>query len=215
MLAEVLTSLVSPPALVLGIPRGGVVVAARVAARLGAPLDVVVPRKIGAPGNPELAVGAVADGVQAIDEPAVRRLGLDMAAVRAEAARQTVEVARRTAAYRQGLPPLALAGRTAVLVDDGVATGWTVAAAASYIRRAGANRVLVAVPVGPPGLAERLRPVADQAVVLVTPDPYLNVGQVYERFPQVDDDEVLRCLAQGRLGVGGLKPSPGLTTAPR
>jgi putative phosphoribosyl transferase len=203
MLAEVLTSLVSPPALVLGIPRGGVVVAARVAARLGAPLDVVVPRKIGAPGNPELAVGAVADGVQAIDEPAVRRLGLDMAAVRAEAARQTVEVARRTAAYRQGLPPLALAGRTAVLVDDGVATGWTCAAAASYTRRAGATRVLVTVPVGPPGLAERLRPVVDQVVVLVTPDPYLNVGQVYEQFPQVDDDEVLRCLEQGRLGVRG------------
>ena len=198
MLAEVLTSLVSPPALVLGIPRGGVVVAARVASRLGVPLDVVVPRKIGAPGNPELAVGAVADGVQAIDEPAVRRLGLDMAAVRAEAARQTVEVARRTAAYRQGMPPLSLAGRTAVLVDDGVATGWTCAAAASHTRRAGATRVLVAVPVGPPGLAERLRPVVDQVVVLVTPDPYLNVGQVYERFPQVDDDEVLRCLAEGR-----------------
>jgi putative phosphoribosyl transferase len=213
MLAEVLTSLVSPPALVLGIPRGGVVVAARVAARLGAPLDVVVPRKIGAPGNPELAVGAVADGVQAIDEPAVRRLGLDMAAVRAEAARQTVEVARRTAAYRRGLPPLALAGRTAVLVDDGVATGWTCAAAASYTRRAGAARVLVAVPVGPPGLAERLQPVVDQVVVLVTPDPYLNVGQVYERFPQVDDDEVLRCLAEGRPGGSSL--APGLNIAPR
>jgi putative phosphoribosyl transferase len=215
MLAEVLTSLVSLPALVLGIPRGGVVVAAKVAARLGAPLDVVVPRKIGAPGNPELAVGAVADGVQAIDEPAVRRLGLDMAAVRAEAARQTVEVARRTATYRQGMPPLALAGRTAVLVDDGVATGWTCAAAASYTRRAGAARVLVAVPVGPPGLAERLQPVVDQVVVLVTPDPYLNVGQVYERFPQVDDDEVLRCLAEGRLGSGGPRPSPGLNIAPR
>src|SRR4029450_3746684 len=106
ILAEVLTSLVSPPALVLGIPRGGVVVAARVASRLGVPLDVVVPRKIGAPGNPELAGGAAADGVQAIDEPAVRRLGLDMAAVRAEAARQTAEGARRTAAYRQGMPPL-------------------------------------------------------------------------------------------------------------
>ena len=203
LLAEVLTSLVSPPALVLGIPRGGVVVAARVASRLGVPLDVVVPRKIGAPGNPELAVGAVADGVQAIDEPAVRRLGLDMAAVRAEAARQTVEVARRTAAYRQGMPPLSLAGRTAVLVDDGVATGWTCAAAASYTRRAGAARVVVAVPVGPPGLAERLRPVVDQVVVLVTPDPYLNVGQVYERFPQVDDSEVVRRLQEGRRGVRG------------
>jgi predicted phosphoribosyltransferase len=175
-----------------------VVVAARVAARLGAPLDVVVPRKIGAPGNPELAVGAVADGVQAIDEPAIRRLGLDMTAVRAEAARQTAEVARRTAAYRRGLPPLELAGRTAVLVDDGVATGWTCAAAASFTRRAGAARVVVAVPVGPPGLAERLSPVVDEVVVLVTPDPYLNVGQVYEQFPQVDDDEVLRCLEEGR-----------------
>jgi putative phosphoribosyl transferase len=201
LLAEVVTSLVRPPALVLGIPRGGVVVAARVAARLGAPLDVVVPRKVGAPGNPELAVGAVADGVQAIDEPAIRRLGLDMAAVRAEVARQTAEVARRTAAYRQGLPPLELAGRTVVLVDDGVATGWTCAAAASCIRRAGAARVVVAVPVGPPGLAERLSPVVDEVAVLVTPDPYLNVGQVYERFPQVDDEEVLRCLQEGRAST--------------
>src|SRR5215212_9720194 len=176
LLGQVLAGLVRPPVVVLGIPRGGVV-AARVAARLGAPLDVVVPRKVGAPGNPELAVGAVADGVQAIDEPAIRRLGLDRAAVRAEVARQTVEVARRSAAYRQGLPPLELAGRTAVLVDDGVATGWTCAAAASYTRRAGASRVLAAVPVGPPGLAERLAPVVDQVVVLLTPDPYLNVGQ--------------------------------------
>jgi putative phosphoribosyl transferase len=196
-LADVLTGLVHPPAIVLGIPRGGVVVAARVAARLGAPLDVVVPRKVGAPGNPELAVGAVADGVQALDEPAIRRLSLDMAAVRAEAARQTAEGARRAAAYRRGRPPLGLAG-TAVLVDDGVATGWTCAAAASSTRRAGADRVLVAVPVGPPGLAERLAPVVDQVVVLVTPDPYLNVGQVYERFDQVDDDEVLRCLEERR-----------------
>jgi putative phosphoribosyl transferase len=198
LLAEVVTSHVKPPAVVLGIPRGGVVVAAMVAERLGAPLDVVVPRKVGAPGNPELAVGAVADGVQAIDEPAVRRLGLDMAAVRAEAARQRTEVARRTAAYRRGRPPLDLAARTAVLVDDGVATGWTCAAAASYTRRAGAARVVVAVPVGPPDLADRLAPVVDQVVVLVTPDPYLNVGQVYERFGQVDDDEVLRCLEAGR-----------------
>jgi putative phosphoribosyl transferase len=198
LLADVLAGLVRPPVLVLGIPRGGVVVAARVAARLQAPLDVVVPRKVGAPGNPELAVGAVADGVQAIDEQAIWRLGLDMAAVKAEVARQTAEVTRRTAAYRQGLPPLELTGRTAVLVDDGVATGWTCAAAASFTRRAGASQVLVAVPVGPPGLGERLRPVVNQVVVLVTPDPYLNVAQAYDRFPQVDDEEVLRCLQQGR-----------------
>jgi putative phosphoribosyl transferase len=165
-----------------------------VAARLGAPLDVVVSRKVGAPGNPELAVGAVADGVHALDEQAIARLGLDRSAVEAEVATQRTEVARRTAAYRRGLPPLELADRTAVLVDDGVATGWTCAAAASFTRSAGAARVLVAVPVGPPGLGERLAPAVDQVVTLLTPDPYLNVGQAYERFGQVGDEEVLRCL---------------------
>jgi len=160
-------------------------------------------------------VGAVADGVSAIDEPAIRRLGLDMAAVRAEVARQTAEVARRTAAYRRGRPPLELAGRTAVLVDDGVATGWTCAAAASYTRRAGAARVVVAVPVGPPGLAERLSPVVDEVVVLVTPDPYLNVGQVYERFPQVDDEEVVAYLTSGRAeGPAGRVTEEGSPEAP-
>ncbi len=195
-LADVLAGRVRPPLVVLAIPRGGVVVAARVAARLHAPLDVVVPRKVGAPGNPELAVGAVAEGVEAIDEPAIRRLGLDMTAVRAEVARQTAEVERRTATYRQGLPPLDLAGRTAVLVDDGVATGWTCVAAARFTRRAGAARVLLAVPVGPAELEERLGTVVDQVVVLQTPDPYLAVGQAYLRFPQVTDDEVLRLLAR-------------------
>ena len=196
-LAEVLAQRVQPPVIVLAIPRGGVIVGACVAERLNAPMDVVVPRKVGAPGNPELAVGAVAEGVEAIDEAAVRRLGLDIAAVRAEAARQTAEVARRTAAYRRGRPPLDLTGRTAVLVDDGVATGWTCIAAAHFTRRAGAARVLVAVPVGPAGLEQRLRPAVDEVVVLQTPDPYLAVGQAYLRFPQVGDDEVLRCL-EGR-----------------
>jgi putative phosphoribosyl transferase len=199
-LAEVLAARVRPPVVVLAIPRGGVVVGACVADRLDAPMDVVVPRKIGAPGNPELAVGAVAEGVEALDGDAIHRLGLDPAAVRAEVARQTVEVARRTAAYRRGRPPLDLAGRTAVLVDDGVATGWTCVAAARFTRRAGAAGVLVAVPVGPAGLARRLRPVVDEVVVLQTPEPYLAVGQAYQRFPQVGDDEVLRCLA-GRTEV--------------
>ena len=199
-LAEVLAPRVRPPVVVLAIPRGGVIVGACVADRLDAPMDVVVPRKIGAPGNPELAVGAVAEGVEALDGDAIHRLGLDPAAVRAEVARQTVEVARRTAAYRRGRPPLDLAGRTAVLVDDGVATGWTCVAAARFTRRAGAAGVLVAVPVGPAGLARRLRPVVDEVVVLQTPEPYLAVGQAYQRFPQVGDDEVLRCLA-GRTEV--------------
>ncbi len=182
------------PALILGIPRGGVIVAATVARRLGAPLDVVVPRKIGAPGNPELAVGAVAEGVEAIDHQALRRLGFDASAVRGEVARQTMEVARRTAAYRAGRPPLRLAGRTAVLVDDGIATGWTAVAAARWCRRQRAGRVVMAVPVGPPDLERRLGSEVDDVVVLERLDPYLAVGQAYVRFEQVSDEQVLACL---------------------
>jgi len=169
-----------------------------VARRLGVPLDVVVPRKVGAPGNPELAVGAVAEGVEAIDHQAVRRLGLDPVAVQAAARAETEEVARRTAAYRAGQPPLDLSGRTVALVDDGVATGWTCVAAARWCRRAGAKRVILAVPVGPAELRQRLGAVVDEIVVLETPEPYLAVGQVYARFPQVSDDEVLRRLEELR-----------------
>jgi putative phosphoribosyl transferase len=179
---------------VLGIPRGGVIVAATVAKRLGAPLDVVVPHKLGAPGNPELAVGAVAEGVEVVDHNAMRRLGLRPGALRREVIRQTEEIARRTAAYREGRGPLVLSGRTAVLVDDGIATGWTAIAAARWCRRQRAARVVVAVPVGPPDLERRLGSEVDDVVVLQRPEPYLAVGQVYVRFEQVDDSEVLACL---------------------
>jgi predicted phosphoribosyltransferase len=193
-LAAALLQRVREPAIVLGIPRGGVIVAATVAQRLGAPLDVVVPRKIGAPGNPELAVGAVAEGVEAVDHQALRRLGFDASAIRAEIQRQTVEVARRTEAYRAGRPPLELDGRTAVLVDDGIATGWTAVAAARWCRQRHAARVVVAVPVGPPDLERRLGSEVDDVVVLRRPDPYLAVGQAYVRFDQVSDEQVLACL---------------------
>ncbi len=193
-LAEALVGRVPPPAIVLGIPRGGVVVAATVARRLGIPLDVVVPRKVGAPGNPELAVGAVAEGVEAVDDVAVRRLGFDVGEVHAEARRQMREVARRTAAYRAGRQALDLAGRVAVLVDDGIATGWTAVAAARFCHRAGARRVIVAVPVGPADLERRLGAEVDMVVVLERPEPYLAVGQAYVRFEQVSDEQVVACL---------------------
>jgi putative phosphoribosyl transferase len=194
LLAAALKDRVRPPLIVLGIPRGGVIVAVTVAQRLGAPLDVVVPRKIGAPGNPELAVGAVAEGVEVIDHRVLRRLGFGESAVRGEVERQKDEVARRTAAYRAGRPPLDLTGRTAVLVDDGIATGWTAVAAARWCRNQGASRVVVAVPVGPADLEERLGAEADDAVVLRRPDPYLAVGQAYVRFDQVSDAQVVGAL---------------------
>jgi putative phosphoribosyl transferase len=193
-LAAALVDRVGEPAVVLGIARGGVIVACTVAKRLGFTLDVVVPRKLGAPGNPELAVGAVAEGVEVVDHNAMRRLGLRPGVLSREVVRQTGEVARRTAAYRQGRPALDLSGRTAVLVDDGIATGWTAIAAARWCRREHAARVVVAVPVGPPDLERRLGSEVDDVVVLVRPEPYLAVGQAYVRFDQVDDAEVLACL---------------------
>ncbi len=201
-LAAALLGRVHPPAIVLGIPRGGVVVGAVVARRLHVPFDVVVPRKVGAPGNPELAVGAVAEGVEAIDHEAVRRLGLDLDEVGAEARRQMREVARRTAAYRAGRQPLDLAGRVTILVDDGIATGWTAVAAARWSRRAGARQVIVAVPVGPPDLERRLGSEVDVVVVLERPEPYMAVGQAYVRFEQVSDEQVLACLRATDVSEG-------------
>jgi putative phosphoribosyl transferase len=201
-LAAALLGRVRPPAIVLGIPRGGVVVGGVVARRLHVPFDVVVPRKVGAPGNPELAVGAVAEGVEAIDHEAVWRLGLDLDEVGAEARRQMREVARRTAAYRAGRQPLDLAGRVTILVDDGIATGWTAVAAARWSRRAGARQVIVAVPVGPPDLERRLGSEVDVVVVLERPEPYMAVGQAYVRFEQVSDEQVLACLRATDVSEG-------------
>src|SRR5437763_6403928 len=148
-LAQALASLRGEPVIVLGIPRGGVVVAAEVARALDAPLDVVVPRKVGAPGNPELGLGAVAPGVSVLDERLIRDLGVPQPYLEQEIASQEREIERRTAAYRGNKPPVELDGRTAVVVDDGVATGGTAVASLRWAKHAGARRVVLAVPVGP------------------------------------------------------------------
>jgi predicted phosphoribosyltransferase len=179
---------------VLGIPRGGVVVAAEAARALGADLDVVIPRKVGAPGNPELGLGAVAPGVRVLDERALRILGVSDDYLEREIAAQEAEIARRSEAYRGGRPPVDLAERTAVVVDDGVATGGTAIAALRWAKAAGASRVILAVPVAPTESLRLLQAEADDLVVLATPEPFFAVGQWYDRFDQVPDEEVVAIL---------------------
>ncbi len=196
-LADALGDLAGDTLIVLGIPRGGVEVAAVVAARLGAPLDVAVPRKIGAPGNPELGLGAVAEGVQVLDERLIAALGVGAAYLRREIDSQEEEIRRRVAAYRGARPPAVLSGKVVVIVDDGVATGGTAAAALRWARSRGASRVILAVPVAPPDIMWRLRGEADELRVLQYPSPFAAVGQWYVDFPQVSDERVVQLLAAG------------------
>ncbi|MFN2544259.1 MAG: phosphoribosyltransferase [Actinomycetota bacterium] len=194
-LADALAGFRGEPCVVLAIARGGVVVGAQVAKALGAPLDVVIPRKVGAPGNPELGLGAVAPGVRVLDERLVRDLRVSEEYLEREIAAQEREIERRSEVYRAGRPPLDVKGRAAIVVDDGVATGGTAVAAARWARRAGASRVVLAVPVAPPQSLAGLSEECDELVTLATPEPFYAVGQWYDRFDQVSDDEVVATLS--------------------
>lgn len=185
--------------LVLGLPRGGAVVAAEVARALGAPLDVVVVRKVGHPRQRELGVGAVAeDGTVALDEDRLRDAGLSAADVADTVATELAECRRRAAAYRAGHPAPDVSGRTAVLVDDGVATGVTALAAVALLRRSGAARIVVVAPVASTEAALRLTQDADEVVLPVVRATFGAVSQFYDRFGQTPDDEVVALLATAR-----------------
>jgi putative phosphoribosyl transferase len=181
---------------VLGIPRGGVEVAAIVADSLEAPLDVVIPRKIGAPGNPELGLGAVAGDVEVLDHRLIDLLGVSEEYLRRELEAQREEIARRSSVYRGNRPEVSLDGRLAIVVDDGVATGGTAAAAIRWAKARGASKVVLAVPVAPAEAVSRLAREADDVVVLAQPEPFYAVGQWYRDFPQVDDRRVVDLLAR-------------------
>jgi putative phosphoribosyl transferase len=196
-LAEQLLDHIGGEAIVLGIPRGGIAVARPIARALGVPLDVAVPRKLGAPLNPELGIGAVAPGVRVLDEELIAQLGISSDYIGAETERQLAEIDRRTRAYRGERPPPLLSGRTVVLVDDGVATGSTALAALAWARAAGGTRLVFAAPVAPEATASRIASASDLTVILETPRSFRAVGEWYERFDQMTDEEVRAALAAG------------------
>ncbi len=183
--------------IVLGVPRGGVVVASEVAKALVAPLDVYITRKIGAPYNPELAVGAVAsDGTLVLDHDLIERIGASEDYVQAETERQRQEIKRRLVAYRGSRPEPELQGKTVILVDDGVATGATTLASLRAIKQRQPTQLLLAVPVGPADTMDVLAQEADRVVCLYTPEIFWAVGAFYTIFDQTSDAEVIQLLQE-------------------
>lgn len=185
---------------VLGLPRGGVPVAFEVARVLGAPLEVLVARKLGAPGNPEYALGAIAEGgALVLDDVAVAEAGAGEAELARLVEHETAELSRRVRAFRGDRPLPPLAGRTAILVDDGIATGRTALAAIRALRRLEPRRLVLAAPVAAAQTAASLRREVDELVCLVEPEVFFAVGNWYERFGQTSDDEVRELLERARL----------------
>jgi len=202
--------------LVLALPRGGVPVASEVAAALDAPLDVIVVRKLGAPGQPELGIGAVVDGDQpqsVLNEEVVRELEVSNEYLRRETQLELEEIRRRQERYRRGRPRLPVDGRTVIVVDDGIATGASMRAALRGVRRGRPKRLVLAVPVAPPDTIESLRAEVDDVVCLSTPAFFQAVGQFYDDFRQTSDEEVVELLdaAQRRCAVHEQSAGRGAT----
>ena len=191
--------------IVLGIPRGGVVVAAEVAVAIGAPLDVYITRKIGAPYNPELAIGAIASsGDVVLDEGLIGSLGVSPEFVQDETERQRREIERRLKKYRGNRPAQKLEGKTVLLIDDGIATGATTLAAIRALRKQKPAELILAVPVGPPDAVARLSEEVDKLVCLDTPPLFWAVGAFYAIFDQTSDEEVMRLLRESQGGTKGV-----------
>ena len=197
------------PALVLGLPRGGVAVGAEVARILGAPLDVLVTRKIGYPPRPELGLGAIAEGGEPVyDHRLLATIGLEPADLVATAEREREELTRRVRVYRGGQPPPDVTGRLIVVVDDGIATGVTARAALRAIRARGAGRTILAVPLAPRAAVAQMMREADDVVVLASPAAFRSVGEWYVSFGQLSDADVLSLLARARARTRALRRSP-------
>jgi predicted phosphoribosyltransferase len=194
---------------VLALPRGGLPVAYEIARALGAPLDVMIVRKLGTPGQPELAMGAIASGgIRVINQEVVRDLGISASQLDRVTAREEAELERRERAYRVGRPVQQIAGRTVILVDDGIATGSTMLAAVQAVRAQEPARLIVAVPTAARDTAKQIHGQVDELVCLTTPEPFFAIGSFYRDFPQLGDDEVHAILAlAGARDRGAATPS--------
>ncbi|HXV10479.1 MAG TPA: phosphoribosyltransferase [Burkholderiales bacterium] len=196
--------------LVLALPRGGVPVAAEIAAALGAELDLMIVRKLGAPGQPELAMGAIASGgVRVLNRDVIASLGISDHAIEEVARREQQELERREQVYRGSRPRPTIEARCVILVDDGVATGATIRAGIEALRRQKPGKLVVAVPVAPPDTVARLRSVADEVVCLATPEQFWAIGQWYIEFPQLSDDAVREALADSWNATSALSGRQG------
>lgn len=201
MLARELAGLSLHAPVVLALPRGGVPVAAEVAAVLKAPLDLVIVRKVGAPGNPELAVAAIVDGDPpdvVLNREIVEAYNLDEAALATLVKRERPELQRRRAIYRRNRSPLSIAGKTALLVDDGAATGTTMKVAIRALKRRSPTAIVVALPIAPPQTVAELSQEADRVVCLAQPPHFRALGYHYRNFEQLDDEEVIAALERCR-----------------
>jgi predicted phosphoribosyltransferase len=199
--AELAARTVGPNPIVLALPRGGVPVGLGAAEALHAPLDILVVRKLGVPGQPELAMGAIAGETRVLDYRIIRGLGISYDSLQAVISRETKEMMRREMLYRGCAPEPDLRGRTVVLVDDGLATGSTMVAAARQVRSLHAQKVIVAVPVGSSAACSRLRQEADACVCLAMPEPLSAVGEWYADFRQITDEEVREILEHAHASV--------------
>jgi len=193
-----------PKLLVLALPRGGVPVGYQVARALNAPLDIMLVRKLGVPGHEELAMGAIAPGgIRILSDEVIAAFAVTQRDIAAIAAQQQDELDRQEETYRDGRPPPIIRDRTVVLVDDGLATGSTMRAAALAIRAQEPAHLVVAVPVAPAETCAALKREADEVICLISPEPFFAVGNWYEDFAQVDDDEVHQLLERATLTTDG------------
>ncbi len=185
--------------IVLAIPRGGVIVGYEIAQALNLPLDIIIPHKLGAPDNPELAIGAIAeDGTAILDQNLIAYMGVSREYIAEESERQKKEIQRRLNLYRQGAEEPNLKGQDVIVADDGIATGSTMKAALASLKNRGAATITVAVPVGPSSTIEELKRLADRVICPYTPEYFQAIGQFYSNFTQTTDEEVIELLKMNR-----------------